>query len=135
MFVFVLVTLEVRQFFQGEFLDAPGRLREEMMAYSLTWAALGAVFLIVGILRRSLLFRWASLIIMLITVVKVFIFDLADLRDLWRVVSFTGLGVSLMVLAFIYQRFIFRLKNSTGPSVQATASPSAGDAPTPDTAI
>jgi len=29
-------------------------------------------------------------------------------QDLWRVFSFLGLGVSLLALAWVYQRFVFR---------------------------
>ncbi len=105
---FLLVTLEVRQFFQGEFLDAPNRTHAEMISYSFAWAILGALFLAAGIIRHSPLLRWASLMLMFATIIKVFIFDMADLRDLLRVLSFAGLGLSLMALAFVYQHFVFR---------------------------
>jgi uncharacterized membrane protein len=105
---FACVSLEVRQFFQGAFLDAPGRSYGETLAYSLAWAALGAAFLTAGIIRRSMTLRWASLVVMLLTILKVFLFDMAHLHDLLRVLSFAGLGLSLMALAFVYQHFVFR---------------------------
>ena len=51
--------------------------------------------------------RYASLLVMLLAVGKVFLFDTAQLKDLYRVVSFLGLGVSLMLLAYLYNRFVF----------------------------
>ena len=44
---------------------------------------------------------------MLAAVAKVFLSDTSHLRDLYRVVSFLGLGASLLLLAFLYQRFVF----------------------------
>jgi uncharacterized membrane protein len=49
--------------------------------------------------------RYASLVVMAATVIKVFLFDTSELRDLWRVISFLGLGLSLMALAWMYRRF------------------------------
>jgi uncharacterized membrane protein len=41
-------------------------------------------------------------------VAKVFLYDTANLSDLYRVFSFLGLGASLLLLAWVYQRFVFR---------------------------
>ncbi len=39
---------------------------------------------------------------------KVFLYDMAELRDFYRVFSFLGLGLSLLFIAWLYQRFVFR---------------------------
>jgi uncharacterized membrane protein len=106
--IFVTVTLEVQQFFRGDQLAFGPGPYGELTAYSLAWAALGAVYLIVGILRRSTILRWASLGMMMLAICKLFLFDMHDLKDFERVLSFAGLGISLMVLALVYQRFVFR---------------------------
>ncbi len=105
--VFVLVTLQVRQGFHGEFLDGRTTTNAEWYAYSAAWIVLGTLLLVLGILTRGLVLRWASLIVMLAAVGKVFLSDTSHLRDLYRVVSFLGLGASLLLLAFLYQRFVF----------------------------
>jgi len=105
--VFVLVTLEVRQYFEGEFLNVAARSHTEMIAYSFAWAVLGTLLLVAGILRQSQFLRWSSLVIMFVTVIKVFLFDMTDLQDMQRVLSFAGLGLSLMALAVVYQHFVF----------------------------
>jgi uncharacterized membrane protein len=56
--------------------------------------------------------RYASLGVMLLAVVKVFLFDTASLGDLYRVLSFLGLGLSLIVLGWLYQKFVFRQEAS-----------------------
>jgi uncharacterized membrane protein len=105
---FLLVTLEVTQAFHGTFLDDAPATVAEKYAYSLAWLLFGVALLVLGIARRVRALRYASLAVMALTVVKVFLFDMGNLTDLYRVLSFLGLGVALLLLAFLYQRFVFR---------------------------
>jgi uncharacterized membrane protein len=107
--LFVLVTLEVRQGFAGAVLtlaERPGSA--EMYAYSAAWAVLGTVLLVAGIATRGPILRWASLAVMLLAVLKVFLVDAAHLSDVYRVLSFFGLGLSLILLGLLYHYFVFR---------------------------
>ena len=51
---------------------------------------------------------------MLLAVGKVFLYDMSELKDLYRVLSFFGLGVSLLALGYIYQRFVLREPEPAG---------------------
>jgi uncharacterized membrane protein len=108
--VFLLVSLEVRQAFQGDLLVITGApmTNAEWYGYSIAWVLLGTALLLLGIRTRSLVLRYASLVVMLLAVGKVFLLDTAQLADLYRVFSFLGLGASLLFLAYLYQRFVFR---------------------------
>jgi uncharacterized membrane protein len=106
---FLLVTTEVRQGFKGTFIHmARGVTEAEMYSHSAAWVLLGIALLVVGIVTRKAVPRFGSLAVMLLAVGKVFLLDTAHLEDLYRVLSFFGLGVSLLVLAFLYQKFVFR---------------------------
>jgi uncharacterized membrane protein len=119
LFVFALVTLEIQHAFRGDRLffgpSPPGTPSGEIAAYSIAWALLGIIYLIAGILRQSLLLRAASLAMMLLTIPKIFLFDIAATQDFQRVLSFAGVGVCLLALAFVYQRFVFR-KSQPAPT-------------------
>ncbi len=106
-YLWLLVTLEVRQAFRGTLLFGSGASDAENYAYSFAWLVLGIVLVVTGIRRRSTLLRYASLAMMSLAVIKVFLFDTARLGDFYRVLSFFALGVSLFLLAFIYQRYVF----------------------------
>ena len=114
--LFLLVTLEVRQAFRGRFLDVGDASHAERYAYSAAWVALATALLIAGIASGRRALRLASLPVMLLAVVKVFLWDTEHLTDLYRVLSFLGLGASLLFLAWVYQRFVFR---APAPSAQA----------------
>jgi len=107
----VLLTLEVRQFFHHEgFIDkslgAPGQL--ENYAYSAAWLLFSLLLLGVGLAKGMKGPRVAALVVMLLAVFKVFIYDLRHLHDLYRAASFVGLGLCLILIAFLYQRFVYK---------------------------
>jgi len=109
--LFALVSLNVRQLFHGSQLGDDVMGDAENYSYSIAWLVTGAVLLGLGLIRRSKVCRAASLVFLLLTVGKVFLFDASALTGLYRVFSFFGLGVSLIGLSFFYSRFIFSSKN------------------------
>jgi len=52
--------------------------------------------------------RYLSLGFLLLTVGKVFLYDLANVGGIYRVFSFLGLGISLILVSLFYQRFVFK---------------------------
>ncbi len=108
--VFLYLTLEVRRAFQGgrAFDLAYGVGDAEVYAYSAVWIAYALVLLGVGILWKSSFWRYTSLTVLIVTVLKVFLYDMSDLTGLYRVASFLGLGLTLIGIGYIYRRFVFR---------------------------
>ncbi len=106
--LFVLISLELRQGFQGEFLKVGLFSKAEMYSYSLAWVLFGALLLVLGIARRSAALRYASAGVMLVTIGKVFLLDTRHLDGLYRVLSLLGLGIILLGLGYLYQKFVFR---------------------------
>lgn len=105
---FLLVSLEVRQLFRGSDLATGPASNAEQFAYSAAWVLYGTALLGIGLVRHSRALRFAALAVMLAAVLKVFLYDTRELEDLYRVFSFLGLGASLLLLAWLYQRFVFR---------------------------
>jgi len=105
--VFAWLTLEVRHAFHGTTLNPHVTSDGEWYAYSGLWLAYALVLLAVGIWRRNMPLRYASLAVLMLTVCKVFLFDTAEIGGLFRVASFLGLGLSLMAIGWTYRRFVF----------------------------
>ena len=82
------------------------------LTVSLAWVAYALVLLVLGVTGRRTGLRWASLVLLLLTIGKVFLFDLGHLQGLHRAASVAGLGVSLLVVSLLYQRFVFRRVSS-----------------------
>ncbi|MFQ5349464.1 MAG: DUF2339 domain-containing protein [Thermoanaerobaculia bacterium] len=83
------------------------RLPARDLFLSLSWALYALILLAVGMARKSVGLRWLSLGFLILTIGKVFLYDLGELRDLYRVASLVGLAVSLLVVSLAYQRFVF----------------------------
>jgi uncharacterized membrane protein len=50
--------------------------------------------------------RLAALGVVALVVAKVFLLDMGNLDGLWRVLSFLGLGLSLIGLGAVFRRFV-----------------------------
>jgi uncharacterized membrane protein len=101
------------------------RLRiEEEFTYSALWMAYGAMLMVVGFFRRSAFVRWQALLLIAVTIAKVFIYDVSQLDRGYRIVSFIVLGVLLLAISFVYQRDWLQLsakKKSQGDTEEGPA--------------
>lgn len=77
--------------------------KQAQVTLSILWAVLGGVALVVGLWRQITLARGAGLALLAIVTAKVFVYDLSSLDAAYRVLSFIGLGVLLLVVAYFYQ--------------------------------
>lgn len=90
-----------------------GRLSQQL-AYSISWLVFAIVLLVIGIRFKLIQIRWVALSLLVLTALKVFIKDLWALGQLYRVFSFIGLAVSLILVSFIYQRYLGGHKKTRG---------------------
>jgi uncharacterized membrane protein len=81
---------------------------QQNLTTSIAWALYALGLLGVGMAKSSGALRWLSLGFLLLTIAKVFLYDLGELHDLYRVVSLLGLATSLILVSLGYQRFVFR---------------------------
>jgi uncharacterized membrane protein len=83
-----------------------GRLRSPWRGSLITmfWAVAAMAMTVSGLVRRRTWLRYMGLVLFGLTVVKVFVVDLADLRGLQRIAAFLAVGLLLLALSFIYQR-------------------------------
>lgn len=102
-----------RHLFQGEFIHfslfGSGAMGDaELYGYSLVWLVYGGLILVLALWRRLPALRHAAAAIVLLVVLKVFLVDASGLTGLYRVASFLGLGVTLLGLGWLYQRYVLR---------------------------
>ena len=77
--------------------------KQAQVALSILWAILGGLGVIVGLWREKPALRGAGLALLGLVTAKVFVYDLASLDTAYRVLSFIGLGVLLLISAYLYQ--------------------------------
>jgi uncharacterized membrane protein len=115
------LSLQIARLYQGPVLTADEISDAELYTYSAAWLAYGVVLLVVGLLIDSKPARIASAAVILLTVLKVFFIDMADLTGVWRALSFIGLGIVLIGIGYLYQRLLFPPR----PQMPEAAAPTA----------
>jgi len=82
--------------------------------YSAFFMTFGAALLALGFWRRSAFLRWQALILLAISIGKVFLLDISSLSEGYRILSFLGLGALLLAVSFAYQRDWLNLRSHEG---------------------
>lgn len=104
--IFIYLSMEVMRGFRGSLPYLSGPSEAERYAYSVVWLIYACALLGLGLWRGNRLIRLVALGVLLVTTLKVFVFDMSNLTGALRAVSFLGLGVVLIAIGYIYQRFI-----------------------------
>jgi uncharacterized membrane protein len=104
------VTLLVKRQFQGAVIDIEFLSQAESYAVSLAWLLTGIGIFIAGIKLERQTIRYGGLAILVLTVLKVFGYDVFSLGGLWRIASVIGLGLCLVGVGWLYTRFIGRIE-------------------------
>lgn len=107
-FLLALISLNIRQIFVGPVLAGHPVSPLEMYCYSAIWLMTGLGLLAYGIKFRDQTVRFAALGFLTLTIGKVFLVDAANLQGIYRILSFFGLGVSLIGLSVFYTRYMTR---------------------------
>lgn len=110
-----LLSFEVWNYFGSQLATlAPGEatrsatdaLRNaQNLSLTALWAIYAAIGLVLGIAKRWRPVRLAALALLAVPIAKVFIYDVWVLEQVYRIVAFVGLGLLLIISAYLYNRY------------------------------
>jgi uncharacterized membrane protein len=116
--LFILMTAETNDFFRQKIhvlraQQSDESIREEVssllnlrqLSVSGVWLLYSIVAMITGIVRNAKGPRFFAIGLFGLTILKIFIVDLAFLETLYRVFSFMTLGIILLGVSYAYQRY------------------------------
>lgn len=123
--VFVLINIEIADAFSvGRYTELwQERSYARDLTRSLSWVLYALTLLVLGMRQSGRGQRFFSLGLMLLTVGKVFLYDLSKVGGIYRALSFLGLAVSLFVVSLLYQRLAFRNAKDTKHSAPSSEKP------------
>ena len=110
---FLLLNIEIADYYStGRTItfNFSGSFAQDL-TYSLAWSLFAFVLLIIGIQWRNIGSRYGSLVLLSFTILKVFLHDLWRLGQLYRVGSIIGLAAVLILVSFLYQRYLKGVKS------------------------
>ncbi len=113
--IFILITIEPYDFFEAKIAFSiitqhtqyllSNYHNKAQLFISGSWLAYSLLLMGIGIYRSRFNIRIVAIVIFAITTCKVFFFDLSHLDTLHRIFSFIGLGVILLLVSFLYQKY------------------------------
>ena len=114
---FLLLNIEIADYFSvGPTLtfSFSGNFARDM-TYSIAWALFAFALLLIGMKQETRYVRYAGVILLLITLLKLFLHDLGNLSQLYRIGAFIGVALVLIVASFLYQRFMIPRPEKSPP--------------------
>ncbi|MGA8808245.1 MAG: DUF2339 domain-containing protein [Thermoanaerobaculia bacterium] len=109
--LFLLVNIEIADFYSTgptlTFNFLSSSLAQDL-TYTIGWALFAVAMLVAGLVLHSRASRVAAIFLLLVTVLKCFLHDLARLGGLYRVASLLGLTISLLLVGVLLQKFVIR---------------------------
>jgi uncharacterized membrane protein len=122
---FLLLNIEIADYFSetGSMLtfQFAGNFAQDM-TYSIAWALFAFTLIFVGIAKQVSQARYAGLGLLSVTLLKVYLHDLARLSQLYRIGALVGVAIVAILASFLYQRFLARGTGPGGPATPRQAS-------------
>jgi uncharacterized membrane protein len=105
---FLLLNIEIADYFSiGPTLtfSFSGNFARDM-TYSIAWALYAFALLLIGMRQKTRWVRYSGVALLVVTLIKLFLHDLGNLSQLYRIGAFIGVAIILIVASFVYQRFL-----------------------------
>jgi uncharacterized membrane protein len=111
---FELVSTETRDVFRYQIAQAQARSvaadvdrwrNLEQLTLSIVWLLYAIVLMVFGLWRRTRWLRLGAMALFGFIILKIFIYDLSFLSPAYRSISFAGLGIILIGVSYLYQRY------------------------------
>jgi uncharacterized membrane protein len=102
------LTAEIQSFWEIRY-ESPQAYLYEQMLLSLAWGLYGAALIAAGMARKYAPLRIIGMVILAVTSLKVFFYDLWELGGIYRVIGFLSFGVLLVLVSYLYQNRRTRL--------------------------
>ena len=114
---FLLLNIEIADYFSAGrtiTFEFSGNFARGM-TYTVAWALFAFVLLLLGIWKRARLVRYTGLGLLGVSLAKLFLYDLANLNQLYRIGAFAAVAIIAIVASFLYQRFLSGDSHDTEP--------------------
>jgi len=122
-FATLYIGMEIRRLWRGPDLTVPGFSDAELYSYTLAMLIASVALLMFAFSRRSNTLRKVAMAGVALTIAKVFLVDTSGLSGLIRVMSFMGLGLSLVALTWLNRKMTAQW-DRTPPDDEAGPTPS-----------
>ena len=106
--LFLLLNIEIADYYStGPTIGFRfGATVSQDLTYTIGWLSFGMLLLAAGIYLKNQAARIAAVVLIAVTALKCFLYDLASLGGLYRVGSFVGLALSLALVSLALKKYV-----------------------------
>lgn len=72
--------------------------------FPILWGTIAFIFLIIGIRKQLKALRIIALVLLGITILKLFLYDIRNASETGKIIAFILLGILILVISFVYQK-------------------------------
>jgi len=109
--ILMLITSEIRDLFSNKMSLLTDSSSDtdlanlQQLSLSGAWLFYSIILMVIGLWRRQQTIRISSIVLFGLSVLKIFIYDLSFLETPYRIVSFLILGILLLTVSYLYNRY------------------------------
>lgn len=88
------------------FNEQIGSVRDHVVktGYPVLWGVIAFVLLLIGIRKQLRSIRIAALVLLGLTIAKLFLYDIRNVSETGKIIAFILLGILILVISFLYQK-------------------------------
>lgn len=86
-------------------MEIAGSAQSDKLAISIFWGIYALFLIILGIWKKQKHLRMGAIALFAVTLIKLFFYDLSDLDTIAKTTVFVSLGVLLLVISFLYNKY------------------------------
>lgn len=86
-------------------LDLAGNKSVFKLGLTILWGVYALILIYLGIFKRRKYIRIAAIILFAITLLKLIFYDISGMNTLSRIIVFISLGILLLIISFLYNKF------------------------------
>ena len=79
-------------------------IHTQKTGYAIIWGVSSFLLMIIGMRAKNKTLRILSLVLFAITLIKLFVYDIAEISKGGKIIAFILLGVLLLIISFMYQK-------------------------------
>jgi uncharacterized membrane protein len=92
-------------------MDIAGSTQSYKLGLSILWGLYALLLIVIGIWKRKPFLRIVAIVLFGFTLIKLFLYDISDMNTISKTIVFVILGVLLLIISFLYNKFKTKITN------------------------
>ena len=92
-------------------MDLAGSTQSYKLGLSILWGLYALLLIVIGIWKSKPALRIMAIVLFGFTLVKLFLYDISDMNTISKTIVFVILGVLLLIISFLYNKFKTKIAN------------------------